>query len=113
MEWQGEVKFLHEIAAGAADRSYGIHVAQLAGLPEAAIHRAEEVLKTLEQGEQASALTRLADDLPLFAAVAPEPMKLSEPSAAEDALRDVNPDELSPKEALELVYRLRGLVGLK
>jgi DNA mismatch repair protein MutS len=114
MEWQGEVKFLHEIAPGAADRSYGIHVAQLAGLPAAAIHRAEEVLKTLEQGEQASALTRLADDLPLFAAtVAPEPIKLSEPSAAEAALRTVNPDELSPKEALDLLYKLRGLVGLK
>ncbi|GAB2177606.1 DNA mismatch repair protein MutS [Dongia sp. agr-C8] len=114
MEWQGEVKFLHEIAAGAADRSYGIHVAQLAGVPAAAIKRAEEVLKTLEQGEQASALTRLADDLPLFAAAAaPEPTKLSEPSAAEDALRAVNPDELSPKEALELLYKLRGLVGLK
>jgi DNA mismatch repair protein MutS len=114
MEWQGEVRFLHEIAAGAADRSYGIHVAQLAGLPQAAIHRAEQVLKTLEQGEQASALTRLADDLPLFAAtVAPEPAKLSEPSAAEAALRAVNPDELSPREALELLYKLRGLVGLK
>jgi DNA mismatch repair protein MutS len=114
MEWQGEVKFLHEIAAGAADRSYGIHVAQLAGLPQAAIHRAEEVLKTLEQGEQASALTRLADDLPLFAvAAAPEPTKLSEPSAAEAALREVNPDELSPREALDVLYKLRGLVGLK
>ncbi|WP_395015897.1 DNA mismatch repair protein MutS [Dongia sp.] len=114
MEWQGEVKFLHEIAAGAADRSYGIHVAQLAGLPQAAIQRAEEVLKTLEQGEQASALTRLADDLPLFAvAAAPEPTKLSEPSAAEAELRLINPDELSPKEALELLYKLRGLVGLK
>jgi DNA mismatch repair protein MutS len=114
MEWQGEVKFLHEIAAGAADRSYGIHVAQLAGLPAAAIRRAEEVLKTLEQGEQAGALTRLADDLPLFAAAAaPEPTRLSEPSAAEEALRAVNPDELSPKEALDLLYRLRGMVGLK
>ena len=60
------------------------------------------------------ALTRLADDLPLFAvAVAPEPTRLSEPSAAEAALRAVNPDELSPKEALELLYKLRGLVGQK
>ena len=69
MEWQGTVKFLHEIAPGAADRSYGIHVAELAGLPAAVIARAQEVLGTLEQGEQASALTRLADDLPLFSAV--------------------------------------------
>ncbi len=82
--------------------------------PQAAIKRAEEVLKTLEQGEQASALTRLADDLPLFAVTAaPEPTKLSEPSAAETELRSINPDELSPKEALELLYKLRGLVGLK
>jgi DNA mismatch repair protein MutS len=111
MEWQGEVRFLHEIAPGAADRSYGIHVAQLAGLPAAAIHRAEEVLKTLEQGEQASALTRLADDLPLFAAtVAPERGGLSEPSAIEEALKTINPDELSPKEALETLYRLRGML---
>jgi DNA mismatch repair protein MutS len=111
MEWQGEVKFLHEIAPGAADRSYGIHVAQLAGLPAAAIHRAEEVLKTLERGEQASALTRLADDLPLFAVnVAPERGQLSEPSAAEEALKAINPDELSPKEALETLYRLRGMM---
>ena len=112
MEWQGEVKFLHEIAPGAADRSYGIHVAQLAGLPAAAIHRAEGVLKTLEQGEQASALTRLADDLPLFAAtVVPERGGgFSEPSAAETALTALNPDELTPKQALEELYRLRGLL---
>jgi len=110
MEWQNEVKFLHEIAPGAADRSYGIHVAKLAGLPAAAIQRAEQVLGTLEKGEQASALTRLADDLPLFsAAVATASSQLSEPSAVELALREINPDELSPKEALEALYRLRNL----
>src|SRR3546814_20856230 len=59
-EWQGDVVFLHEVTAGAADRSYGIHVARLAGLPKAAIVRAEAVLASLEQGEQAGALTRLA-----------------------------------------------------
>jgi DNA mismatch repair protein MutS len=111
MEWQGEVKFLHEIGPGAADRSYGIHVAKLAGLPAAAVQRAEEVLATLEKGEQASALTRLADDLPLFNAVVQQaPRGLSEASAVEAALRDLNPDELSPKAALEELYRLRGLV---
>src|SRR5690606_5730922 len=61
-EWQGNVVFLHEVTAGAADRSYGIHVAKLAGLPPAAVARAEAVLASLEQGEQAGALTRLADD---------------------------------------------------
>jgi len=112
MEWQGEVKFLHEIGPGAADRSYGIHVAKLAGLPAAAVHRAEEVLATLEKGEQASALTRLADDLPLFtAAVAQAPHQVSEASVLEAALKEINPDELSPKAALEELYRLRGLLN--
>jgi DNA mismatch repair protein MutS len=67
-EWQGEVVFLHEVAPGAADRSYGVHVARLAGLPAAVVERAEAILAMLEQGEQAGALARLADDLPLFAA---------------------------------------------
>jgi DNA mismatch repair protein MutS len=112
MEWQGSVKFLHEIAPGAADRSYGIHVAELAGLPAAVISRAQEVLSTLEQGEQASALTRLADDLPLFSAVVATASKgsgVSEPSAIERALAEINPDELTPREALEALYRLRSL----
>jgi DNA mismatch repair protein MutS len=111
MEWQGTVKFLHEIAPGAADRSYGIHVAELAGLPAAVISRAQEVLSTLEQGEQAGALARLADDLPLFSAVvasAPKGSGVSEPSALERTLAEINPDELTPKEALEVLYRLRG-----
>src|SRR6185369_5201708 len=72
-EWQGDVVFLHEVAAGTADRSYGIHVARLAGVPEVAIKRAEQVLAKLEQGEQsghaAQKLTELAEDLPLFAAM--------------------------------------------
>ena len=72
-EWQNEVVFLHEVAPGAADRSYGIHVAQLAGLPAAVVARAEEVLAELEKGEQSGAVTRLADDLPLFAAAPARP----------------------------------------
>ncbi len=111
-EWQHEIVFLHEIAPGAADRSYGIHVAKLAGLPPAVVARAEAVLETLEQGEQAGALARLADDLPLFSAT----VKLAEPekgpSELEQALAAINPDELSPKEALELLYKLRGLLAL-
>jgi len=69
-EWHGEVVFLHEVVPGAADRSYGIHVARLAGLPAAVIDRAEQVLSALEKGEQGGAVARLADDLPLFAAMA-------------------------------------------
>jgi DNA mismatch repair protein MutS len=109
-EWEGDVVFLHEIAPGAADRSYGIHVAKLAGLPPAVIGRAEAVLATLEQGEQSGAVARLAEDLPLFAtlAEASEPAVARE-SAVEAALRDVDADDLTPRAALELVYRLRGL----
>jgi len=109
-EWQNEVVFLHEVAPGAADRSYGIHVAQLAGLPAAVVARAEQVLATLEKGEQSGAVTRLADDLPLFAAAPARPpsgIARSEDSEVEKALADVNPDELSPREALELLYSLR------
>ncbi|MGF1630533.1 MAG: DNA mismatch repair protein MutS [Kiloniellaceae bacterium] len=109
-EWQGDVVFLHEVTAGTADRSYGIHVAKLAGLPKAAIARAEAVLTSLEQGEQAGALARLADDLPLFAATAAKAAApAARESAVEAALQDVNPDALSPREALDLLYRLKAL----
>ena len=67
-EWKGDVVFLHEVAPGTADRSYGIHVAKLAGLPKSVTARAEEVLEILEKGEEGGALARLADDLPLFSA---------------------------------------------
>jgi DNA mismatch repair protein MutS len=109
-EWQNEVVFLHEVAPGAADRSYGIHVAQLAGLPAAVVSRAEEVLAALEKGEQSGAVARLADDLPLFAAAPARPMGATakaQESEVEKALDEINPDELSPREALELLYALR------
>ncbi|MBL8673387.1 MAG: DNA mismatch repair protein MutS, partial [Rhodospirillales bacterium] len=110
-EWQGEVVFLHEVAAGAADRSYGIHVAKLAGLPSAVVARAEEVLSALETGEQSGAAARLADDLPLFAAAPPRPAGRGHGPAAESevekALAAANPDELTPRDALDLLYALR------
>jgi DNA mismatch repair protein MutS len=110
-EWQGEVVFLHEVAPGAADRSYGIHVAKLAGLPPAVIQRAEAVLHTLEQGEQSSAATRLAEDLPLFAAAptAAPAAAPARPSPTLEALARIVPDELTPKAALDLVYQLVAL----
>ena len=108
-EWKGDVVFLHEVTSGAADRSYGIHVGRLAGLPGAVVGRAEEVLKALEEEKQTGAVTRLADDLPLFSAAAAE-QKPDEPSELEQALAAAVPDELSPKEALELVYRLKELL---
>jgi len=108
-EWQGDVVFLHEVAPGAADRSYGIHVAKLAGLPPAVIARAEQVLATLEKGEQGGALARLAEDLPLFAAAKPPPA-LEEPSPLDQLLAALKPDELSPREALELLYKIKALL---
>jgi DNA mismatch repair protein MutS len=101
------------VAPGAADRSYGIHVAKLAGLPAAAVTRAEEVLTLLEQGEQAGALAKLADDLPLFSAAATRPPRSGPPApnAVEEALKALHPDELSPREALEALYRLRSLLS--
>ncbi len=114
-EWQNDVIFLHEVAPGAADRSYGIHVGRLAGLPGAVVARAEEVLGILEKGEQASAATRLADDLPLFAAL-PRPksgVAAKGPTAVETALAGVSPDALSPREALETLYRLKALLSDK
>jgi DNA mismatch repair protein MutS len=107
-EWQSDVVFLHEVAPGAADRSYGIHVAKLAGLPHAVIARAETVLATLEKGEQRGQLTKLAEDLPLFTAAPPPAPAISPLKALLDAAR---PDELSPREALELLYRLKDLAG--
>jgi DNA mismatch repair protein MutS len=113
-EWKGDVVFLHEVAPGAADRSYGIHVARLAGLPKPVIARAEEVLALLEKGEQGGNLARLADDLPLFTAArvrsGPVTVEPPPPSPVEEALRGIAPDDLSPREALEALYRLRGLL---
>ena len=110
-EWKGEVVFLHEVGPGAADRSYGVHVAKLAGLPRTVTTRAEEVLEILEKGEQSDALARLADDLPLFNAAHRhhEPVPATRESAAEALLRDTRPDELTPREALDLLYRLKAL----
>ncbi len=111
-EWQDDVVFLHEVAPGAADRSYGIHVGRLAGLPGAVVARAEQVLEILEKGDQASAATKLADDLPLFAAQNRPKSGVSSkgPSPVEVALAGVAPDALSPREALETLYRLKALL---
>ncbi len=111
-EWDGEVIFLHEVRKGTADRSYGVQVAKLAGLPASVVERARVVLDALEKGEREGGGRRAAliDDLPLFAASprsAPAPVKGSE---VEARLRQVLPDELSPKEALAMIYELKGLL---
>ncbi|WP_139103095.1 DNA mismatch repair protein MutS [Pararhodobacter sp. CCB-MM2] len=113
-EWEGEVVFLHEVIKGAADRSYGVQVARLAGLPDAVIARAREVLEMLEKGDTRQGGAKvLIDDLPLFAA-APAPVRKAEApktSAVEAKLRDVHPDALTPREALGLLYELREMLG--
>ena len=110
-EWEGEVIFLHEVRRGTADRSYGVQVARLAGLPASVVERARVVLEALEKGEREGGGKRetLVDDLPLFAATptpAPQPKQSSE---IEDRLSDILPDDLSPKQALDLIYELKAL----
>jgi DNA mismatch repair protein MutS len=104
-EWEGNVIFLHEVIAGAADRSYGIHVAKLAGLPPSVIRRAEQIMKQLQESKTGSITIKMADDLPLFANVNAAPAQESE---AEEILRSTNIDELSPRDALDLLYKLKG-----
>jgi DNA mismatch repair protein MutS len=111
-EWKDEIVFLHEVGKGAADRSYGIHVAKLAGLPMVVINRAEAVLEQLEKGDKAGVAGRLAEDLPLFQVMLAQPARraASGPSEVEERLRDVNPDGLAPIQALEFLYELRGMI---
>ena len=110
-EWEGEVVFLHEVVTGAADRSYGIHVARLAGLPGAAVARAEEVLSTLEKDGHSGTVGRLVDDLPLFQSVlARAPAAESAPDPVKTALAALDPDDMSPRQALEALYRLQALM---
>jgi DNA mismatch repair protein MutS len=108
-EWEGDVIFLHEVRKGAADRSYGVQVARLAGLPASVIDRAKVVLEALEKGEREGGSQKaLIDDLPLFRAAPPQaPRPVKQDSALEARLRDIHPDELTPIEALRLVYELK------
>jgi DNA mismatch repair protein MutS len=111
-EWQGEVVFLHEVTAGAADRSYGIQVAKLAGLPASVIERAKVVLAKLEAEDRAA--PRGFEDLPLFAA-APVPPGRPQDAALEAvlaALTALHPDEMSPRDALEALYKLKAKAAL-
>ncbi len=113
-DWNGDVVFLHEVVPGAADRSYGIQVAKLAGLPPAVVERARVLLAELEKSEREKPVATIIDDLPLFSA----PVRHASPSAAAsgaDPLREmlsgIEPDELTPREALEALYRLKQAVS--
>ncbi|MDR6432555.1 DNA mismatch repair protein MutS [Brucella pseudogrignonensis] len=114
-EWDNDVVFLHEVAKGAADRSYGVQVARLAGLPEAVVNRARDVLHQLEAGETSGKADKLIDDLPLFSVVLkqekPKPQVSAKDSELSKAVADISPDELTPREALELIYKLKELAG--
>ncbi|MGR3502121.1 DNA mismatch repair protein MutS [Pseudaestuariivita sp.] len=107
-EWEGDVIFLHEVRKGAADRSYGVQVAKLAGLPASVVARARVVLDALEQGERegGTAPKALIDDLPLFSAAPPPPPE-AKASLAETMLQDIEPDALTPREALQVLYDLK------
>jgi DNA mismatch repair protein MutS len=128
-EWDGEVVFLHEIISGAADRSYGIQVAKLAGLPVPVVERARLLLAELEASDRRTPVAKLVSDLPLFAAAQPKHEAASEASAASkehlkatpdtaplvpanrlsEALDALDPDQLTPRAALEALYALKAL----
>jgi DNA mismatch repair protein MutS len=101
-EWRGDVVFLHEVAAGAAGRSWGVHVARLAGVPAPVVRRAAVLLTNLEKGREP-----VIADLPLFAALPPADAR---PDPVAEALDAVDPDTLSGRDALALIYRLKDLV---
>jgi DNA mismatch repair protein MutS len=107
-EWKGDLVLLHEVADGAADRSYGIAVAKLAGLPPAVVGRAKAVLAKLEAGRDATGgIAAGLDDLPLFAVAEPE--RGPDPLLA--ALESSEPDSLTPRAALDELYRLKRLAA--
>ncbi|NPD17374.1 DNA mismatch repair protein MutS [Xinfangfangia sp. D13-10-4-6] len=111
-EWEGDVIFLHEVKRGAADRSYGVQVARLAGLPPSVIERAKCVLEALEQGDrQGSKQAALIDDLPLFRS-SPPPVaaKPAKESKIEARLKEASPDQLTPIGALNLLYELKSML---
>ena len=113
-EWEGDVVFLHEVGKGAADRSYGVQVARLAGLPDAVVERARAVLHQLEEGETSGKAERLVDDLPLFSIAAKkEAARPVANDALAEAVSGLQPDEMTPREAMEALYRLKELAGRK
>jgi len=123
-EWEDSIVFLHQVVTGASDRSYGIQVAKLAGLPGSVVERALAVLQALEETDaKGSRAEALGLDLPLFAAMTPPPAAASRPADSTpdgwaevvEAVGDLDPDDMTPKEALDALYTLRALhrMGVK
>ncbi|WP_051630986.1 DNA mismatch repair protein MutS [Afifella pfennigii] len=106
-EYKGDVIFLHEVVPGAADRSYGIQVAKLAGLPAPVIARARTVLDRLEAADRGKSPAELLGDLPLFAARPARPPQEEEEALA--LLDGLDPDGLSPRQALDALFELKRL----
>jgi DNA mismatch repair protein MutS len=112
-EWKDNIVFLHEVIKGAADRSYGIQVAKLAGMPPPVIARARQVLARLEKN-QGKPNAESVDDLPLFAPITAPVAVEKAPVHAEAlvrALEDIRPDEMTPRQALDSLYALKALLG--
>ena len=109
-DWHGDVVFLHEVVPGAADRSYGIQVARLAGLPAAVVRRAKTLLAELEAGDR-GAPARFLADLPLFSAARREPAADFATDPLREALADIDPDALSPRDAMDWLYKLKALAA--
>ena len=111
-EFNDDIVFLHEVIEGTADRSYGIHVAKLAGLPATVTARASVVLKGLENTKKGKFAAQIPEELPLFATLKPAETEVkSEPSKLEKSIKELNPDDLSPREALEKLYELKQLIN--
>ncbi len=109
-EWKGDLILLHELAQGPADRSYGLAVARLAGLPPAVLKRAKDVLARLEAGKaKTGGIAAGLDDLPLFAAAAAQENEAADP--LREAIEAIDADALSPRDALDHIYRLKQLVA--
>jgi DNA mismatch repair protein MutS len=106
-DWNGEVVFLHEVAKGAADRSYGVQVARLAGLPPNVVERARHILAELEQTDRRAPVERLVADLPLFAIPEPRAVAPAKTDALRAALDALHPDEMTPRAALDALYALK------
>ena len=110
-EWKDDIIFLHEVSKGAADRSYGIHVAKLAGLPLSVITRAKIVLENLEKGEKNKVIENLNEELPLFQSIDNEAPSLqaAADSELESYVASINVDDLTPRQAIDVIYDLKKL----
>ena len=109
-EYNGEVVFMHEVMSGAADRSYGIHVAKLAGLPDLTVKRAEQVLKLLEEEKQNKVMSSVDMDLPLFNVLYQEEETKEKINPVVEELSGIDVDSLSPRDALGVLYKLKEML---